>query len=50
MTKQKELYSSPKTEILVVRFEETIMSPKGYQAGGGGFYGGGDTNSNGDYE
>ena len=26
MTKQKELYSSPKTEVLVVRFEENILS------------------------
>ena len=25
MTKQKELYSSPKTDILVVRFEENLL-------------------------
>ena len=33
MHKLKELYSSPASEFLVVRFEENIMSPG--QAGGG---------------
>ena len=50
MKKIKELYSSPDTTVLVVRFEGMLMgSPDGYHQGGGGSYGDDDTNSNGDY-
>jgi len=50
MIQQKELYSSPTTELFVVRFEENILSnPDGYHAGGGGYYDDEDTNNNGDY-
>ena len=47
---KKLFYVTPKTEALVVRFEWNIMSnPDGYHQGGGGSYGGDDTNDNGDY-
>lgn len=51
MNKLKELYSSPTTEILVVRFEGNIMSnPDGFHQGGGGSYTPGeDINDNGEY-
>lgn len=50
MKKIKELYSSPDTTVLVVRFEGMLMgSPDGYHQGGGGSYGDDDTNSNGDF-
>ncbi|MBR6378498.1 MAG: hypothetical protein IKS02_00825 [Fibrobacter sp.] len=47
--KQKHLYTAPEAETLVVRFEANIMSPQGYHPGGGGSYGNGDTNENGDF-
>ena len=50
MHKLKELYSSPLSKLLVVRFEENVMSnPGGYHPGGGGNYDDDDTNDNGDY-
>lgn len=50
MKKIKELYSSPDTTVLVVRFEGMLMgSPDGYHQGGGGSYDGNDTNENGDF-
>ena len=49
MNKIKSLYEAPQVELLVVRFEENIMSPKGYTSGGGGTYGNDETNENGDY-
>ena len=50
MKKLKELYSSPTTELLVVRFEGNFCgTANGYQQGGGGSYDDNDTNDNGDY-
>lgn len=52
MNKLKEHYCSPTTNILVVRFEGMLMQSggaNGYHAGGGGSYGDGETNDNGDY-
>ena len=50
MKKLKELYSSPNTTVLVVRFEGMLMgSPDGYHQGGGGSYDNNDTNEYGDY-
>ena len=50
MNKIKELYSSPTTKILVVKFGGMLcQSPGGYKQGGGGQYGDGDTNDNGEY-
>ena len=47
---QKMFYVTPTTKTLVVRFEGMLMqSPGGYHQGGGGSYGDGDTNDNGDY-
>lgn len=46
---RKNYYSAPETELFFVKFEENIMSPTGYNQGGGGQYGDGDTNDNGDY-
>ena len=48
MKKHKELYSSPTTELLVVRFEGNFCNT-GYNQGGGGTYDDSDTNENGDY-
>lgn len=43
-------YLSPETELLVVRFEENIMSDaNGYHVGGAGRYDDDDTNENGDF-
>ena len=47
MHKLKELYSSPLSELLVVRFEENFLDS--YTQGGGGHYGDDDTNDNGDF-
>ena len=45
----KNLYVTPETEVLEVRFEENIMSnPNGVKLGGGGNYSGNDIHSNGD--
>ena len=53
MNKLKELYSSPTTEILVVRFEGNILSgPNDFHDGGAGSYtpgDGGDIIDNGDF-
>ena len=50
MTKNIQSYLTPTVKILVVRFEGMLMgSPDGYHQGGGGSYGDGDTNENGDY-
>lgn len=50
MNKLKMNYLSPETELLVVRFEENIMSDaRGYHVGGAGRYGNDDTIDNGDY-
>ena len=49
MKKLKELYSSPDTTVLVVRFEEGLLQASPYHQGGGGSYGDNDTNENGDY-
>lgn len=48
MNKIKELYSSPTTEFLVVRFEGNFCNT-GYHPGGGGTYDDDDTNENGDF-
>lgn len=45
----KKHYEIPESELLLVKFEENIMSPNGYNQGGGGQYGDGDTNDNGEY-
>ena len=50
--KQKEVYTSPTTETLVVRFEGMVCTSdpaKAYHSGGAGSYGVEDTNDNGDY-
>ena len=47
---QKQFYTSPEVDVLVVRFEANIMSgADAFHQGGGGYYGGNDTNDNGDY-
>ena len=38
MTRKKLFYEQPSCDLLVVRFEENIMSPNGYHSGGGGTY------------
>ena len=46
----KQFYETPTTKTLVVRFQGMLCgSPNGYNQGGGGSYGDGDTNDNGDY-
>lgn len=45
----KKHYEIPESELLLVNFEENIMSPNGYNEGGGGSYGDEDSNDNGDY-
>ena len=47
----KELYSSPTTKILVVKIGGMLCTsdPNDYNVGGGGQYGDGDTNDNGDF-
>ncbi|MBO4340295.1 MAG: hypothetical protein J5835_02555 [Bacteroidales bacterium] len=48
--KKTMFYKTPVTELLVVRFEENILSgADAFHEGGGGYYGGDDTNDNGDY-
>ena len=50
MNKNKSLYEAPNTDLLVVRFEQNIMSdPIGYHSGGAGRYVGDDIYDNGDY-
>ena len=50
MHKLKELYSSPTSELLVIRFEEDVLgNPSGFNPGGGGSYDDDDTNDNGDF-
>ena len=47
---EKQFYTSPEVDVLVVRFEDNILSnPNGYHSGGGGSYDDDDTNNNGDY-
>ena len=47
--RKKQFYEAPDAELLVVKFEENIMSPNGFTQGGGGSYGEGEENDNGDY-
>lgn len=50
MNKTKQGYVAPLSDLLVVRFEENIMSnPAGYHQGGGGSYTNDDMNDNGDF-
>ena len=49
MNKTKQGYVTPLSDLLVVRFEENIMSPNGYHQGGGGSYTNDDINENGDF-
>ena len=50
MNKTKQGYVAPLSELLVVRFEENIMSnPNGYHSGGAGSYTNDDTYDNGDF-
>lgn len=47
---KKETYKAPEMRSVVL-IKENVMttSPNGYHQGGGGSYGDGDTNDNGDY-
>ena len=50
MEKKSVFYSAPTTKYIVVRYGSVLMgSPNGYNPGGGGSYGDGDTNNNGDF-
>lgn len=49
MKKLKELYSSPTTELLVVRFEGNFCNTGYHQGGGGSYNDGEDINDNGDF-
>ena len=47
--KQKQLYTAPEAETLVVRFEANIMSPNAFKSGGAGDYSYDEINDNDDY-
>lgn len=49
MTKIKELYSSPNTTVLVVRFEDRILGASDFRSGGAGTYGDDEINNNDEY-
>ena len=46
--KKNPFYTAPEAEFLDVWFEENFVNT-GYHEGGGGSYGDGDTNENGDF-
>ncbi|MBR5660055.1 MAG: hypothetical protein IKW99_00715 [Bacteroidales bacterium] len=49
--KKKIYYEAPEMEQILLKLEQGILtdSATGYNQGGGGSYGDGDTNNNGDY-